>query len=674
MYSTRATSGSRPLIPPASVLSPPAPVLSPPAAVLTPPDSSFLHRRIPDSRLIVAPQVPHVTIQFLQGKGSLDLFSLDLPLPASSETRKLLAALRGETGCKPYLKKASNLMRVARSEDPVMFSEAPPVDSAQTNGFCLYLNGTITSSGVPRKTEEKGRPSSPSTPTIRRSQPIRSDEAAADSEDEDTGLRGARSKRCNTGRQGQVDSSDYEDENDDDDPFFIAPRTKSAGAKSKRSGLPRKKAESAKGAEEKRKTGDMMGKEKKKAAQAVDEEQVGLGAAPPKTRPKPRPRWKTTSTPPQGLEHTATASFASDRSCVSSDPVGMPTSTAYGPGPGPALPAPSSLSSQRPPTTTPPSREASCGPSIASNSSRTPSNAGHPAETLPCPTSTVPPGWALPVGPSNASNPSRTPSNADHTSETLPRPASTAPPGWALSASSNVSPTPSNVSAGPAPLMQQGPATATTSKRAASPTPTSRSISNKASNADSVIPPPMEKPRLAASSAAHVASAVSHASNAHKHKAEGAGMPIQTQHAPHGRPPVPLSTRPPVPRPLCTTFRAKVPSNGYDGRQPRARHLAYDGRNSWHHDRQSPYYGLPYEPAHNGRRPRYEDGALSYDGAPPPPLREDGKYGQSGQYPRCLPSTRLGAQSDRSHGHGVIGRSIRHREPPACGMTEGLRF
>ncbi|GLB40639.1 hypothetical protein LshimejAT787_0805100 [Lyophyllum shimeji] len=79
MYSTRATSGSRPLIPPASVL-------PPPAAVLTPPDSSFLHRRIPDSRLIVAPQVPHITIQFLQGKGSLDLFSLDLPLPASCES------------------------------------------------------------------------------------------------------------------------------------------------------------------------------------------------------------------------------------------------------------------------------------------------------------------------------------------------------------------------------------------------------------------------------------------------------------------------------------------------------------------------------------------------------------------------------------------------------------
>ncbi|GLB38770.1 hypothetical protein LshimejAT787_0506350 [Lyophyllum shimeji] len=58
----------------------------PPASVLIPPDSSFLHRRIPDSRLIVAPRVPHITIQFLQGKGSLDLFSLDLPLPASCES------------------------------------------------------------------------------------------------------------------------------------------------------------------------------------------------------------------------------------------------------------------------------------------------------------------------------------------------------------------------------------------------------------------------------------------------------------------------------------------------------------------------------------------------------------------------------------------------------------
>ncbi|GLB45864.1 hypothetical protein LshimejAT787_3400040 [Lyophyllum shimeji] len=56
-------------------------MLTPPDSVLTPPDSSFLHRRTPDSRLIVAPRVPHVTIQFLQGKGSLDLFSLDLPLP-----------------------------------------------------------------------------------------------------------------------------------------------------------------------------------------------------------------------------------------------------------------------------------------------------------------------------------------------------------------------------------------------------------------------------------------------------------------------------------------------------------------------------------------------------------------------------------------------------------------
>ncbi|GLB43980.1 hypothetical protein LshimejAT787_1501640 [Lyophyllum shimeji] len=81
MYSTRAASGSRPLIPPASA----GLRTSPPASVLIPPDSSFLHRRISDSRLIVAPRVPHITIQFLQGKGSLDLFSLDLPLPASCE-------------------------------------------------------------------------------------------------------------------------------------------------------------------------------------------------------------------------------------------------------------------------------------------------------------------------------------------------------------------------------------------------------------------------------------------------------------------------------------------------------------------------------------------------------------------------------------------------------------
>ncbi|GLB41214.1 hypothetical protein LshimejAT787_0904290 [Lyophyllum shimeji] len=84
MYSTRRTSGSHPLIPPDPALPPPASVLPPPASVLVPPDSSFLHRRIPDSRLIVAPRAPHITIQFLQGKGSLDLFSLDLPLPASS--------------------------------------------------------------------------------------------------------------------------------------------------------------------------------------------------------------------------------------------------------------------------------------------------------------------------------------------------------------------------------------------------------------------------------------------------------------------------------------------------------------------------------------------------------------------------------------------------------------
>ncbi|GLB41119.1 hypothetical protein LshimejAT787_0903340 [Lyophyllum shimeji] len=67
MYSTRRTSGSHPLIPPDPALSPPASVLPPPASVLVPPDSPFLHRRIPDSRFIVAPRAPHITIQFLQG-------------------------------------------------------------------------------------------------------------------------------------------------------------------------------------------------------------------------------------------------------------------------------------------------------------------------------------------------------------------------------------------------------------------------------------------------------------------------------------------------------------------------------------------------------------------------------------------------------------------------------
>ncbi|GLB37184.1 hypothetical protein LshimejAT787_0402350 [Lyophyllum shimeji] len=89
MYSTRAASGSRALIPPDSALPPPASVLPPPASVLVPPDSPFLHRRIPDSRLIVAPRAPHITIQFLQGKGSLDLFSLDLPLPASCQHTRI---------------------------------------------------------------------------------------------------------------------------------------------------------------------------------------------------------------------------------------------------------------------------------------------------------------------------------------------------------------------------------------------------------------------------------------------------------------------------------------------------------------------------------------------------------------------------------------------------------
>ncbi|GLB45569.1 hypothetical protein LshimejAT787_2400270 [Lyophyllum shimeji] len=51
MYSTRAASGSRPLIPPDSALPPPASVLPPPASVLVPPDSPFLHRRIRGSSL-----------------------------------------------------------------------------------------------------------------------------------------------------------------------------------------------------------------------------------------------------------------------------------------------------------------------------------------------------------------------------------------------------------------------------------------------------------------------------------------------------------------------------------------------------------------------------------------------------------------------------------------------
>ncbi|GLB45568.1 putative retrotransposable element tf2 155 kda protein type 1-like [Lyophyllum shimeji] len=78
MYSTRAASGSRPLIPPDSALPPPASVLPPPASVLVPPDSPFLHRRIPDSRLIVALRAPHITIQFLQGLLRLVLFGSPL--------------------------------------------------------------------------------------------------------------------------------------------------------------------------------------------------------------------------------------------------------------------------------------------------------------------------------------------------------------------------------------------------------------------------------------------------------------------------------------------------------------------------------------------------------------------------------------------------------------------
>ncbi|GLB45777.1 putative retrotransposable element tf2 155 kda protein type 1-like [Lyophyllum shimeji] len=78
MYSTRAASGSRLLIPPDSVLPPPASVLPPPASVPVPPDSSFLHRQIPDSRFIVAPRAPHITIQFLQGLLRLVLFGSPL--------------------------------------------------------------------------------------------------------------------------------------------------------------------------------------------------------------------------------------------------------------------------------------------------------------------------------------------------------------------------------------------------------------------------------------------------------------------------------------------------------------------------------------------------------------------------------------------------------------------
>ncbi|GLB43489.1 hypothetical protein LshimejAT787_1400010 [Lyophyllum shimeji] len=78
MYSTRATSGS--------ARSSRGLRTFPAGRRAHSADSSFLHRRISDSQLIVAPQVLHVTIQFLQGKGSLDLFSLDLPLPASCES------------------------------------------------------------------------------------------------------------------------------------------------------------------------------------------------------------------------------------------------------------------------------------------------------------------------------------------------------------------------------------------------------------------------------------------------------------------------------------------------------------------------------------------------------------------------------------------------------------
>ncbi|GLB41126.1 putative retrotransposable element tf2 155 kda protein type 1-like [Lyophyllum shimeji] len=60
--------------------SPPDSVLLLPASVLIPPDSSLPHRRIPDSRLIVAPRVPHVTIQFFTRQGLLRLVLFGSPL------------------------------------------------------------------------------------------------------------------------------------------------------------------------------------------------------------------------------------------------------------------------------------------------------------------------------------------------------------------------------------------------------------------------------------------------------------------------------------------------------------------------------------------------------------------------------------------------------------------
>ncbi|GLB35707.1 hypothetical protein LshimejAT787_0212720 [Lyophyllum shimeji] len=83
MYSTRRTSGSHPLIPPDPALSPPASVLPPPASVLVPPDSPLLHRRIPIRGSSLRHERRTLLYSFYKARASSDLFSLDLPLPAS---------------------------------------------------------------------------------------------------------------------------------------------------------------------------------------------------------------------------------------------------------------------------------------------------------------------------------------------------------------------------------------------------------------------------------------------------------------------------------------------------------------------------------------------------------------------------------------------------------------
>ncbi|GLB40625.1 hypothetical protein LshimejAT787_0804960 [Lyophyllum shimeji] len=101
MYSTRAASGSRPLIPPASagLRTSPAGLRAHPAGLLVPPpsDPGFAAHRCATSTAhyytvftrycTVLPSHPIVvhTVR-APGKGSLDLFSWDLPLPASCES------------------------------------------------------------------------------------------------------------------------------------------------------------------------------------------------------------------------------------------------------------------------------------------------------------------------------------------------------------------------------------------------------------------------------------------------------------------------------------------------------------------------------------------------------------------------------------------------------------